>query len=91
MSALGQKLPRRLTTTVAALPPKAATTIADGRVRYGPIGNIASSKIYEATNSLFVFIDESSSGFSSMFSRQYGSRRAPGARAEIFSSICEAI
>jgi hypothetical protein len=55
-------------------------------------GDIALSKINEATKSLFVFIDESSSGFSSMFSRQYGkSARAPGARAEIFSSNCEVI
>ena len=35
MSALGQKLPRRLTATVSALPPKAATAVADGASALG--------------------------------------------------------
>ncbi len=40
MSALGQKLPRRLTAIVSALPPKAAATIDDRRVRLGPKADI---------------------------------------------------
>jgi hypothetical protein len=36
MSALGQKLPRRLTTAVPALPPKADRNAARRRVRFGP-------------------------------------------------------
>jgi hypothetical protein len=42
MSALGQKLPRRLIAAVSALPPKAAAAAAaaDQRVRFGPISDI---------------------------------------------------
>jgi hypothetical protein len=40
MSALGQKLPRRGQVGMSALPPKAAATVADQRVRFGPTTDI---------------------------------------------------
>jgi hypothetical protein len=43
MSALGQKLPRDLTRGAAALPPKAATALADRRVRFGPQADIGAA------------------------------------------------
>jgi hypothetical protein len=36
-----QKLPRDVAKGAAALPPKAATTLADRRVRFGPTADIA--------------------------------------------------
>jgi aryl-alcohol dehydrogenase-like predicted oxidoreductase len=41
MSALGQKPPRRRRSAVSALPPKAAATLADRRVRFGPKADMA--------------------------------------------------
>jgi hypothetical protein len=43
MSALGQKLPRRGQSGVSALPPKAAATVADQRVRFGPQADLPSA------------------------------------------------
>jgi hypothetical protein len=37
---LGQKLPRRRQIWMSALPQKAATALADRRVRFGPIGDM---------------------------------------------------
>ena len=57
MSALGQKLPRDPTRGAAALPPKAAATLADRRVRFGPLSdlcNAANSILFE----YFVGADE---------------------------------